>query len=130
MVAVAMLGSLLWWLVPQSSESDLITDTRSALEAWARFASSGDVRALDGHFLVGGPQYLQLQSEASSPVGDGDDYSFKLQNAEIVNEGLITGTVTVYRNGLLSSSHRWEIELRLSRGRWQIWTVRTLEFGH
>lgn len=129
MVAVAMLGSLLWWLVPRSSESDLITDTRSALEAWARFASSGDVRALDGHFLVGGPQYLQLQSETSS-VGDGDDYSFTLQDAEIVHEGLIAGTVTVYRDGVFSSSHRWEIELRLPGDRWQIWTVRSLEFGH
>lgn len=125
LVVVALAG-VLWGAfdAPRNSE---IGDVTAALEAWARFASSGDSEELAGHFVVDGPQYQQLFREAAADRSwDGRRYQFQLAQAEVVGPGLVTGTVTLYRDGEVTMTAGWEFDLRLVGGRWQIWTVRTV----
>ncbi|HKX76404.1 MAG TPA: hypothetical protein VJR05_13545 [Acidimicrobiia bacterium] len=125
-LVVLVLAGVLWgaFNAPRNGE---ITDVAAALEAWARFASNGDAKELAGYFVVDGPQYQQLSREAAADrPWDGRDYQFQLAQAEVVGPGLVTGTVTVRRDGEVTMTAGWEFDLRLVGGRWQIWTVRTV----
>jgi hypothetical protein len=124
-VAVVMLGLGLWRVLP-TTETDLLADTEAALAAWARFASTGDLAEIEGFFVANGPQHTELVGEAvSRRVGDGEPYVFRLEAAEAVGPGLVSGRVVVERSGTVTHTAHWEIELRLHDGRWQIWTVRS-----
>ncbi len=123
--AVALLALVLWWLAASDPVPDQLADTRAALAAWADFASTGDLGAVEGFFVVDGPQYRQFVLETTQSF-DGQEYAFTLDDAEVIRPDLVGGMVTVTRDGLVTMTSRWEAELRLVDGRWQIWTVRTV----
>jgi hypothetical protein len=124
LVVLALAGVL--WEAAAPSGTGEIAEVTAALDAWARFAASGDLDHLAGHFVVDGPQYRQLSDEAAEDrEWDGRDYQFGIADAEVVAPGQVVGTVTVRRDGEVTMTARWEFDLRPIEGRWQIWTVRT-----
>ena len=125
-LVVLVLAGVLWGAV-DTPRTGQVTDVESALEAWARFASDGDLEHLAGRFVVDGPQYQQLAGEAANRQWDGRDYEFELADAEVVGSGLVAGTVTVRQEGEVTMTARWEFDLRLVDDHWQIWTLRTLD---
>ena len=143
---IVVLGAVLMWQIvdwPSNDAADDVTintpapvvvddeepwidAAQDALDAWASFASTGDLAVLDGFFDPEGPQYAQLVGEASTVVTGGGSYSFVLVNptAELA-EGfpVVSGTVIVSRNGETTDELEWEIHLVEVDGRWLLWTT-------
>jgi hypothetical protein len=104
---------------------------RDALDAWARFASSGDLDQLRGPFDPAGPQLARLKAEAPGVAARaaGGAYSF---SAEVLgvnagrnrDEQLVGADVVVSRSGESDQRFTWELVLRRSEERWLLWTVR------
>ena len=95
----------------------------AAVEAWGSFAAAGDIGLVDEWFAVDGPQYAQLQREADS-ILPGGVYNFALEDAVVVERGLVRGTVTITGRNRESQTYHWDIEL-IHQGTWKVWTVRT-----
>lgn len=95
----------------------------AAVEAWGSFAATGDIGLVDLWFSVDGPQYDQLLSEAGSIV-PGGFYTFALEDAVVVERGLVRGTVTITGENREPQTYHWDIEL-IHQGTWKVWTVRT-----
>lgn len=121
-------------LAPETTEAatsgdDPVEAAREALRAWGRFAVSGDLSQVEGWFHRDGPQYRRLEAEAGSirqdPPGD-PPYVVTLELVELVEhvEGVsVRARVVFIRTGEPSQSFDWDIHLRQSTGRWQVWTV-------
>jgi hypothetical protein len=96
----------------------------AAVEAWGTFAATGDIESVSAWFADDGPQFLQLQSEVGSIV-PGGVYDFALTEAEVVEPGLVRGSVSVTIASGHTQTYRWDIELIQQHDRWKVWTVRT-----
>jgi hypothetical protein len=114
---------------PSVDQGRAVAAVHDALDAWGRFAVSGELGLLEGHFDPAGPQYRQLASEserlAANPIGD-PPYGFALAAEEVRGSGstvFVVGGVTVTRPGEPEQTLRWSIEMHLIGDRWQIWTV-------
>ena len=104
---------------------------RAALDAWARFASTGDLDQLRDTFDPAGPQLARLTSEApalrSRPLTD-DPYTFSATVLSVGagpnrDEQLVAADVVVSRPGETDQRFAWELVLRRSGGSWLLWTV-------
>jgi hypothetical protein len=125
LVLVVCLGAASWLI--SRAEGRLEDETvaaADALQAWARFASTGDIDLVLDSFAEDGPQLRQLRSEVES-IEPGPPYTFELSNAAIVGEGIVRGTVTISRVGELEQVFRWDIELVRVDNRWKLWSVST-----
>ena len=133
MLATVLVGTLaagFWYATsttPASSEganAGQIEAAAGAVRAWAAFATTRDIGRLSGWFATDGPQYSQLETEVAD-IGPGGSYEFSLSDAEVVEPGLVRGSVTVIGGGGSNQTYRWDIELIKEQGRWLVWTVRT-----
>ena len=104
----------------------------AALDAWARFADTGDVDQLGVAFDRGGPQFSRLRAEvaglAERPAG-GAPYVFSATAMQVgaginKDERVLVADVVVSRAGEADQRFAWELVLRKSEGRWRLWTVR------
>lgn len=114
-------------------EDERIVATRSALDAWGEFATTGSVARLAPWFATNGPQYRLLQQEGaglSTPATAGSSpYAVEVKDPTVVartrTEAVVAATVTWSRPGEAGQEYRWEVVLRLGdQGRWALWTVR------
>ena len=127
---VGMLGAGFWYAsgrAPswfEASNTGEIEAASGAVGAWASFATTGEIGSLSGWFAADGPQYSQLESEVADLV-PGATYEFSLSEAEVVQPGLVRGSVTVIGGGGNRQIYHWDIELIRKDGRWLVWTVRT-----
>ena len=127
---VGVLGAGLWFAASTTRADDAdasggeIEAATAAIDAWGSFATSGDIESLSSWFADDGPQFSQLQSEVGSIV-PGGDYDFALTEAEVVEPGLVRGSVTVTGASGPTQTYRWDIELIRQNNRWKVWTVRT-----
>ena len=104
---------------------------QQALDAWGRFAVTGDLDDLDGHFHPDGPQYAQLRDEARAVRARSDGgppYSFEIEDATVnafhARRALLHVEVTLNRPGEPTRSLRWELDLvHEPHHGWTLWTV-------
>ena len=101
-----------------------IETAQAAVNAWASFASTGDIEFVSPWFAADGPQYAQLQVEVAKIV-PGGVYHFALSGARVVGPGLVRGSVTVTSESGETQRYRWDIELVQQGRTWKVWTVRT-----
>lgn len=94
-----------------------------ALDAWAAFASSGELAVVRESFAEDGPQFRRLETEAPMIKEGGASYVFELTDAGVVAEGVVRGTVIVSRPGEPDQVFHWDIELVRDSDRWKLWTV-------
>jgi hypothetical protein len=103
-----------------------ITAAQDALDAWARFASTGDLAVLDGFLDPAGPQYAQLVGEAST-IGSGEAmYTFALENpTAVMRDGfpVVSGTVMISRDKEIVDEVVWDLHLIEGGTGWLLWTV-------
>ena len=111
---------------------------RAALDAWAGFASTGDVATLADSFHPAGPQLARLRAEASAVAARASSqrpYTFSataLRPAAASGaEQLVAADVVVSRPGEADQLFAWELVMRRSgaQGRWVLWTVRDRSAG-
>lgn len=103
-----------------------IAAAQDALDAWARFGSTGDLSVLRGFFDAEGPQYGRLVGEAPTIVTGGGAYEFVLVEPSAVMNGgspVVSGEVNVLRDGELLDELKWDIHLVVGDGGWLLWTV-------
>lgn len=96
-----------------------------ALDAWAAFASSGELGVVRQSFAEDGPQFRRLETEAPTIEEGGASYVFELTDAGVVAQGVVRGTVVVSRPGEPDQVFHWDIEMVRDGDRWKLWTVRT-----
>lgn len=117
-----------WWVLARDPQPTQIAGeteaAAAALDAWAGFANTGDLGEVSDFFATNGPQFERLRTEAAM-IQTGESYVFELTNAELVEEGVVRGIVTVSRNGEADQVFRWDIEMVRDGGLWKLWTVRT-----
>lgn len=113
-------------------EDPRIVATRSAIEAWAAFATTGRAAA-SPH---GSPRTARSTgccnkrlSGCSTQATGGPAYAVEVRDPAVVarsrTEAVVAATVTWSRPGEVSQEYRWEVLLRPSdHGRWVLWTVR------
>jgi len=126
LLVTSLLG-VSWLLVRDPPPTQVAGETEAAAEAlnaWAGFANTGDLREVGDFFATNGPQFEMLRSEAAR-IQTGNSYVFELTSAELVAEGIVRGIVTVSRNGEPDQVFRWDIEMVREGHRWKVWTVRT-----
>ena len=151
MAVVALLGlSVLYMLTvgrpastapepaPTKPATPVEAAARAALDAWAGFASTGDVAPLAESFHPAGPQLARLRAEASAVAARASSerpYTFSataLRPAPASgDEQLVAADVVVSRPGEADQRFAWELVMRRSggQGRWVLWTVRDRSAG-
>ena len=145
---IALLAAVLVWQIFDWSSEDLpavdeatfdtpapiivteeevwVESAQDALDGWARFASSGDLGALDRLIDPDGPQYEQLLGEASTLEPGDSEYRFKLGEASTeMRDGfpVVSGIVTLTVDGEPFDEIAWDIYLVERSGAWLLWTV-------
>jgi len=103
----------------------------AAVEAWGRFATSGDLGEVDDHFVRDGPQYRQFEQEAGArqAAAGGPPYRFTLLAPVLLDdqpEGdrIVRGELELTRDGEPAQRFRWDLRLRRGEdGAWRVWTV-------
>ena len=109
-----------------TEEEVWIESAQDALDGWARFASSGDLGAVDGLIDPEGPQYAQLVGEASTLEVEGSEYGFTLEQATTeIRDGfpVVSATVVLTIDGEPFDEIAWDIYLVERSGTWLRWTV-------
>ena len=109
-----------------------IVATRSAIEAWGAFATTGRAASLAPWFATDGPQYRLLQQEGaglSTQATGGSAYAVEVKDPTVIargrTEAVVAANITWSRPGEASQEYRWEVVLRPGDdGRWVLWTVR------
>lgn len=104
------------------------------MNAWARFASTGKLEGLKGHFHPDGPQYAQLREEAPSlraRTDHGPPYRFHVTagTVQVVDKrrALLDVELVFTRAGKSTRTYTWELELvHEPEHGWRLWTVNTL----
>ena len=100
-----------------------------ALVAWAEFATTGDVAAIESGFVVGGPQHRQLDEESSVWIGTDSLEPVRFTVRELRLRRLGPELATVWtrieatRVGFESQMFSWDFDLIRRDGRWKVWTV-------
>ena len=113
-----------------SSEASLEA-AQQALDAWGRFAVTGDLEELDGHFHPDGPQHAQLRNEAPAVrarADGGPPYEFQIEDATVEvydsRHTRLRADVTLTRPSEAARSYKWRLELAPGPdGGWKLWTV-------
>lgn len=103
-----------------------------ALDAWARFASTGELATLDGAFDPAGPQMAALRLQAVGLAQpDVGAYTFgadvlSVRAGRNPDEEVVVADVVLSRPGEADQRFAWEIVMRRSgqSGAWVVWTVR------
>lgn len=101
----------------------------AAMEAWGRFAVSGDLDEVSGWFAGDGPQYRQFEEEAEELASDQigpPPYSVVVENLRVESsesEARAGGRFVFVRTGEASRSYTWVVVLTRRDGRWLVWTV-------
>lgn len=120
--------------VPDISD-DPVDVAAEGLQAWGRFAVSGDLETLAAWFSTRGPQWARFEQEApallADPLGD-PPYRVVFDPLETVTHAgraRVVAEVTFVRTGEPSQAFDWEILLRREDGRWRIWTVEERQPG-
>lgn len=114
------------------SASDPTVAAQAALDAWGRFAGSGDLTELEGHFASGGAQLARLESEVEGLV-PGNAYTVLLSNSTVTRstdaQVTVTGDVTWIRSPEPTQRYRWAIDLASGPSGWTLVTARTVPDG-
>ena len=119
-----MAGGWYWLQGPGAAEPrNELEAVAAALEAWGEWAGDGDFSHLEDTF-ADGPQLAQLRREDPA-IEPGAPYSFVLEDGELVEPGVVRGTVVLSRPGETKQRFHWDLELVEADGRWRLWTVRT-----
>lgn len=124
---VAVLAAGFWYSSSAIGDGRVggeIEAATAAVEAWGSFAATGDIGFVDEWFAIDGPQYAQLQMEVESII-PGGVYDFALEDAVVVERGLVRGTVAITDGNLEPRTYQWDIELVHQGTHWKVWTVRT-----
>lgn len=116
---------------PASEEvpGPIVDGVGEALDGWARYATSGDLVALGASFVVGGPQWRQLQAESDQAEGGASEPPLRFEIRQFRLRHLDTDTATVWveveasRTGFVSKVFGWDFDLILDNGQWRVWTV-------
>src|SRR5687767_10584202 len=101
-VLVGMLGAGFWQASatapasPETANTGEIEAAAGAVQAWASFATTGNIGRLSGWFATDGPQYSQLKTEAADLV-PGGRYEFSLFNGAGGQAGSGAGIGDSYR---------------------------------
>ncbi len=102
---------------------------RRGLEAWGRFAASGDLDEVASWFSSG-PQWERFVEETKRGGVDGVAYSVSLTEvevSEVEDEAVVLGRVVFVRTGEAAQVFRWRIVLVFEGREWRIWTVEEAE---
>jgi hypothetical protein len=116
-------------VMPERPEDPVVAAARASLEAWARFAGSGDLRVLVGRFAPEGPQYRRLRLEAPDLLGGGHPGPYRLRLLDGSVEDPSSGDERVVQATVMFSgpggaeTWRWDLYLRRTGDRWLLWTV-------
>jgi hypothetical protein len=76
-VFVGILGAGFWQASaispapPETANTGEIEAAAGAVQAWASFATTGDIGRLSGWFAIDGPQHSQLETEVADLVAAG-----------------------------------------------------------
>lgn len=113
------------------SDAELLAVATDAVEAWGRFASTGDLSQVADHYVADGPQFQQFTSEAPALQAEagGPPYRFTLGDAAVLGDQpagdrLVRGTLELTREGQPPQRYRWDLRLRrIADGSWRVWTV-------
>lgn len=111
------------------AEPGPIEGAQAALDAWGRFAGSGDLGELRSHFAPDGEQLAQLRLQAGA-VAVGEPYRVRLENPSAHDDGdgmTVIGDVVWTRAGEPEQRYRWAIELQRAPVGWLLTTVRTVD---
>ena len=118
---------------PAGAAGESVEDAaRAALDAWARFADTGDVDQLEAAFDPGGPQLAGLRAEApglAARRAAGAPYAFTANGMQVgpgrsADERVVIADVVVSRVGEADQRFAWELVMRREEDRWPLWTVR------
>lgn len=122
---------------PASETAAVVDGARAALDAWGRFAVSGDLSQIGATFAPGGPQLERLRAEApqieAHPPGT-PPYTFTLTNETVLggasaDERIVRGDVVVSRPNEEDQHFQWDLVLHRTESRWLLWTVRQSQSG-
>lgn len=109
------------------TDDDIVAAALSALQAWGRFAGSGDLAELRSLFDVDGPQYRELAAEAPAlEAAPSLAYAVDTQASvkeRTANRAVIDAVVVWRRPGEADQRLHWTIELRTADQAWRLWTV-------
>lgn len=109
-----------------SAEDSWIAAAQAALDAWALYASTGDLAVVQGLIDPNGPQFAQLLGEAPKIVAGGGTYSFVLDKpAAAIRDGfpVVSAGVVVSLDAEQIENLAWDIHLVEREGDWLLWTV-------
>jgi type IV secretory pathway VirB10-like protein len=116
---------------PGPPDEVLVATARAAIEAWGRFASTGQLAEVANAFVQEGPQYQQFVSEAPSrrTAALGPPYTFTMDNPVVLpdqpeGDRLVRADLELAREGSVPQVFQWDLRLRRGDdGVWRIWTV-------
>lgn len=119
-------------VAPPAGDGEVLEVVGKALEAWGRFAVSGDLAEVAGLFAAGGPQFRRFETEAAAfaaaPLGP-PPYRYEMIGPTVVEIGaaerMVQGSVVVSRPDEPQQTFHWSLLLRWmpDAGRWQVWSV-------
>jgi alkylhydroperoxidase family enzyme len=109
-----------------------VEQAQRALDAWARFASTGDLNQLGDTFDRSGPQFARLSAEATAMRAatlNGAPYAFSATVVGVSagdghDEQVVAAELVLSRPGETDQNFAWDLVLRRSGGQWRLWTVR------
>jgi len=112
------------------STPPVLAAMQDALSAWGVFATTGLMRDLGDHFVVGGPQRRLLRAEASAiqedapgppayVVATGDVFTISATTDDVV----LRAEIEWAREGEPTQSFTWDIQMRRVDGGWRLHTV-------
>lgn len=123
-LVASMAGGWYWLQRPSAVDAQSeLEAAAAALDDWGEWAGDGDLSHLENTF-ADGPQLAQLRREDPA-IEPGAPYSFVLEGGELVEPGVVRGTVVLSRPGETEQRFHWDLELVEVDGRWRLWTVRT-----
>ncbi len=119
-----------------ASAPPAVVALQDALTAWGEFATSGRMRDLGEHFVVGGPQRRQLRAESeairANPLGPpayvvttSNIFTLSVTPTDVV----LRTEIEWAREGEDSQFMVWDIQMQLVGGVWQLLTVEEVSEG-
>jgi hypothetical protein len=116
-------------LATEDLPEPLTEATHAGVDAWSKFAVTGDPAVLGSAFVSDGPQWRQFEAEAAAwtdPPG-GEPMRFEIRQYRLRHLDSTTATVWVEveasRTGFVSEVFGWDFDLILDNGQWRVWTV-------
>jgi hypothetical protein len=117
-----------------AATSPAVVALQDALAAWGVFASTGRIRDLGDHFVVGGPQRRLLRAESQTiradPPGN-PPYVVTTDDIFTVSVGptdvVLRTEILWARDGESTQYFNWDIQMQLVDGAWRLLTVEDVE---